>query len=196
VIKRLFDILAAASGLFVLAPLFALISLLVRFDSPGPIFFRQKRVGLHGRIFELLKFRSMRVEAVPGQQITVGRDPRITRMGQHLRHWKIDELPQLFNVLVGDMSLVGPRPEVPRYVALYDPVLRDIILSVRPGVTDPASVKFRNESDLLARSADPEKTYVEVIMPEKVRMGCDYARQHSFLGDVKMILSTFVAIAK
>ena len=196
-LKRAFDFLAAGTGLLVLSPLFLVLALIVRLDSPGPVFFRQTRVGLNGRTFGLLKFRSMHTDAeARGPQITVGRDPRVTRIGHHIRHWKLDELPQLINVVKGDMSLVGPRPEVPRYVALYEPTLRAKILSVRPGVTDPASVRFRNESAVLAASADPERTYVTEILPEKLRMGCAYAECRSFLGDLKVILSTFVAIAK
>ncbi len=194
-LKRIFDVVAAGGGLLVLAPLFVVLALVVKLDSPGPVFFRQVRVGLGGRDFRLLKFRSMRVDAKSrGPQITVGRDPRVTRSGHFLRHWKFDELPQLINVVLGDMSLVGPRPEVPRYVAMYPTAEKSTILSVRPGITDPASVKFRNESEVLAASADPEKTYVEEILPEKLRLGCDYARSRSFFGDLRVIFQTFFAI--
>lgn len=196
-LKRAFDVLSAGAGLLVLLPLFVCLAALVRIDSPGPVFFRQKRVGRHGREFELLKFRSMRVDApAKGPQITIGRDPRVTRLGEPLRKWKLDELPQLLNVVRGDMSLIGPRPEVPKYVAMYPPAERDCILSVRPGISDPASIKFRNESEILAQSEDPERTYVEVLLPEKVRMGCAYARTHSFAGDMGILFKTFAAVLK
>lgn len=188
--KRLFDMLAALGGLLVLLPLFAVCALVVRWSSPGPILFRQRRVGLHGRIFDILKFRTMRSDNAPAPQITIGRDLRITSAGVFLRQWKLDELPQLWNVLVGDMSLVGPRPEVPKYVALYPEQLREQILSVRPGITDPCSIHLRNESALLASAADPERFYVEELLPEKLRMSSEYVQNQSLLADLGIILRT------
>jgi len=187
--KRLFDILCAALGLALLAPLLFLLALWVKLDTPGPVFYRQERVGRHGKPFLIHKFRSMRTDA-PGLQITVGADPRITRSGRFLRASKLDELPQLWDVLRGAMSLVGPRPEVPRYVALYPAELRAIVLSVRPGITDPASLQFRHESELLARAADPEREYVEVLMPQKLRLACAYVETASLAQDLRIILRT------
>ncbi|MEJ5998978.1 sugar transferase [Paucibacter soli] len=192
--KRLFDILCAALGLALLAPLLLLLALWVKLDTPGPVFYRQERVGRHGRPFLIHKFRSMRVDDVPGLQITVGADPRITRSGRFLRASKLDELPQLWDVLRGAMSLVGPRPEVPRYVALYPEELRRIVLSVRPGITDPASLQFRHESELLARAADPEREYVEVLMPQKLRLACAYVKTASLAQDLRVIARTLGAL--
>ena len=154
--KRLFDVLAAGVGLLLLAPLLAAIALWVRVDSPGPVFFRQQRVGRHGVPFRIHKFRTMaHAPVAAGPLLTVGADARVTRAGRFLRRTKLDELPQLVDVLQGTMSLVGPRPEVPRYVALYPPELRAVVLSVRPGITDPASLLFRDEGEVLGRAADP-----------------------------------------
>lgn len=195
--KRIFDFVAVFLGLLALTPLFFLLVVLIRLESEGPAFFLQKRVGLNGREFDLIKFRSMRVNAHElGPAITVGKDPRITRLGHFLRHWKLDELPQLINVLKGDMSLVGPRPEVPKYVELYPPQIREKILSVRPGITDPASIHFRNESDVLGRSADPEVTYVKEILPLKLLLASEYVDGRSFFGDIFVIYRTFLAISK
>ena len=144
------------------------VAALIRWDSPGPVFFRQERVGRFGRPFRIHKFRTMRVNAEQAGQLTVGADVRITRIGAFLRAHRLDELPQLIDVFLGDMSLVGPRPEVPRYVAHYPAALRDVVLSVRPGITDPASLRFRNESEQLAAAADPEREYIEVILPAKL----------------------------
>lgn len=193
--KRLFDLLCAGLGLVVLSPLLLLVALWIKLDSPGPVMFRQERVGRGGRPFFIHKFRTMRVDAPSlGPQITVGADARITRSGRWLRASKIDELPQLWDVLRGAMSLVGPRPEVPRYVALYPAELREIVLSVRPGITDPASLSFRHESDLLAKAADPEREYVEVIMPMKLKLAADYVRNASLGGDIRLILATLGAL--
>ncbi len=193
--KRLFDLLCAGLGLWVLSPLLLLVALWIKLDSPGPVMFRQERVGRGGRPFFIHKFRTMRVDAPSlGPQITVGADARITRSGRWLRASKIDELPQLWDVLRGAMSLVGPRPEVPRYVALYPAELREIVLSVRPGITDPASLSFRHESDLLAKAADPEREYVEVIMPMKLKLAADYVRNASLGGDIRLILATLGAL--
>jgi lipopolysaccharide/colanic/teichoic acid biosynthesis glycosyltransferase len=191
--KRAFDLLLSALGLLLLTPVLLLIALWVKLDSPGPVFFRQERVGRFGRPFFIHKFRTMRVDNA-GLQITVGVDPRITRAGRVLRAAKLDELPQLWDVLRGAMSLVGPRPEVPRYVALYPPQLREIVLSVRPGITDPASLSFRNESELLAAAADPEREYVEVVMPTKLRLAAAYVRRATLRSDLRVILATLGAL--
>ncbi|MEO3712036.1 sugar transferase [Roseateles flavus] len=193
--KRLFDILASALGLLLLSPLLLFVALWIKWDSPGPVMFRQERVGRFGRPFRIHKFRSMRVDAPAlGPQITIGEDPRITASGRFIRRSKLDELPQLWDVLRGAMSLVGPRPEVPRYVALYPPALREIVLSVRPGITDPASLAFRNESELLAASADPERTYVEEILPAKLALMVDYVESASLGGDLRWVWRTVAAV--
>jgi lipopolysaccharide/colanic/teichoic acid biosynthesis glycosyltransferase len=193
--KRLFDILCAGLGLLLLSPLLLVVAAWVKLDSRGPVMFRQERVGRFGRSFRIHKFRTMRVDAPTlGPQITVGDDARITRSGRWLRASKVDELPQLWDVLRGAMSLVGPRPEVPRYVALYPAELRALVLSVRPGITDPASLSFRNESELLAQAEDPEREYVEVVMPMKLRLAADYVRNASLGGDIRLILATLGAI--
>jgi lipopolysaccharide/colanic/teichoic acid biosynthesis glycosyltransferase len=191
--KRAFDVVAAVIGLALLAPLFLLVAAWIRLDSPGPVFFRQERVGRAGRPFRIHKFRTMRVEA-GGPALTVGADPRITRAGAFLRRTKIDELPQLLDVLRGDMSVVGPRPEVARYVAAYPPALREKVLSVRPGITDPASLQFRDESTLLARAADPEREYREVVLPAKLRLAADYVDTASLGGDLRLIAATLRAL--
>lgn len=187
-IKRLFDLVLSALGLLLLAPLLLLAALWVKLDSPGPALFRQTRVGRRGKLFTIHKFRTMRVE--PGAAITVGADPRITRSGHFLRETKLDELPQLWDVLRGAMSLVGPRPELPRYVELYPAALRERVLSVRPGITDPASLAFSHEAELLAASADPEREYREVVLPAKLKLSADYAERASLVGDLRLILST------
>ena len=193
--KRLFDIVCAGIGLLLLSPLLLAVAAWVKLDSPGPVMFRQERVGRFGATFRIHKFRTMRVDAPRlGPQITIGDDARITRSGRWLRASKVDELPQLWDVLRGAMSLVGPRPEVPRYVALYPAELRELVLSVRPGITDPASLSFRNESELLARAEDPEREYVEVVMPMKLRLAADYVRNASLGGDIRLILATLGAI--
>ncbi|MDH0863258.1 sugar transferase [Mitsuaria sp. GD03876] len=193
--KRLFDIVCAGLGLLLLSPLLLAVAAWIRLDSRGPVMFRQERVGRFGVPFRIHKFRTMRVDAPRlGPQITVGDDARITRSGRWLRATKVDELPQLWDVLRGAMSLVGPRPEVPRYVAMYPAELREVVLSVRPGITDPASLSFRNESELLARAADPEREYVEVVMPMKLRLAADYVRNASLGGDIRLILATLGAI--
>ncbi|WP_431101831.1 sugar transferase [Roseateles noduli] len=193
--KRLFDILCAGVGLLLLSPLLLAVAVWVKLDSRGPVMFRQERVGRFGRSFRIHKFRTMRVDAPTlGPQITIGDDARITRSGRWLRASKVDELPQLWDVLRGAMSLVGPRPEVPRYVALYPAELRALVLSVRPGITDPASLSFRNESELLAQAEDPEREYVEVVMPMKLRLAADYVRNASLGGDIRLILATLGAI--
>ena len=194
-LKRLFDVAASAAGLLLLAPLLLAIAVWIRLDSPGPVFFRQERVGLRGQPFRIFKFRSMRADNA-GPQITVGADDRITRSGRFIRAYKLDELPQLLNVLLGDMSIVGPRPEVPRYVALYPATVRDEVLSVRPGMTDWASVQYRSESALLAQSTDPERTYVETVLPAKLALCQQYVRERSLLLDLKIIAMTLGILLK
>lgn len=188
--KRLFDIVASGLGLIFLSPLFLIVAIWIKLDSPGPVFFRQVRVGRYNKDFRIFKFRTMRVGSDKGSQITIGgRDPRVTRAGYWLRKFKIDELPQLINVFIGDMSLVGPRPEVRRYVDLYTPEQMHV-LDVRPGITDAASIKFRNESEFLKQVDDPEKHYIEVIMPMKLELYLQYVNCHSFKGDIRLILET------
>ena len=187
--KRLFDIVVSAFGLLLLSPLLVAIALWVRLDSPGPVFFRQERIGRHGVPFRIHKFRTM-AHGGQGALITVGADRRITRAGAFLRRAKLDELPQLIDVLLGDMSLVGPRPEVPRYVAMYPVGLRDKVLSVRPGITDVASLEYRDESDRLARAADPEQEYVNVVMPAKLQLAAQYVDRASLAFDLQLILRT------
>ena len=190
-LKRLFDLICAGAGLLLLSPLLLGISLWIKLDSPGPVFFRQQRVGRFGVLFRIHKFRSMTDgAALAGPELTVGADSRITRAGQVLRRTKLDELPQLIDVLLGTMSLVGPRPEVPRYVAMYPADVRDKVLSVRPGITDPASIEYVEESALLARAADPERVYIEQIMPAKLQHAARYVEQASVLGDLRLILAT------
>jgi len=193
--KRLTDLLVSATGLVVLAPLFFVIAIVIRIDSVGPIFFRQKRVGRHGSAFEIIKFRTMHVDAERlGLQITVGKDQRVTKTGRFLRRYKLDELPQLINVTIGDMSLVGPRPEVPKYVDCYPPEIRKIVFSVRPGITDQASIEFRDEANYLSRSADPEQTYVKEVLPIKLGYYTRYVESRSFLGDIRIICKTILAV--
>ncbi|HEX7638980.1 MAG TPA: sugar transferase [Burkholderiaceae bacterium] len=186
--KRVFDLVAATVGLLVFGLPMLAVAAWIRLDSPGPVFFRQERVGRHGRPFRIHKFRTMRVDAeASGPQITVGADARITRVGRILRDNRLDELPQFLDVLAGDMSLVGPRPEVPRYVAVWPPALRERVLAVRPGITDPASLEFRDEAALLAAAADPEREYVEVILPRKLARAADYADRASLWTDLAVI---------
>lgn len=188
--KRLFDILFALLFLLLLAPLLLLMALLVAITSPGGAFFRQVRVGRGGKEFRLLKFRTMRPGSEAKGQITVGgRDPRITGIGYFLRKSKLDELPQLINVLVGDMSIVGPRPEVPKYVALYTPEQRKV-LNVRPGITSAASVAYIDENELLGRSDDPERTYVEEVMPAKLALDLIYVKEIGLWTDLRILLRT------
>ncbi len=195
-LKRCFDLLMSGLGLLVLSPLFVLMALWIKCDSKGPVFYRQVRVGRHGKDFRLFKFRSMRVGSDCKGLITVGgHDPRITRSGYFIRKYKLDELPQLINVFIGDMSLVGPRPEVRKYVDLYTPEQRHV-LDVRPGITDPASIRYRNENELLGAADDPERYYVDVILPDKLRLNLDYVARHSFGHDLSIIFQTFAAILK
>ena len=189
VVKRLFDIIGAALALAVLSPLLLLVAARIRLDSPGPVFFRQQRVGRHGVLFRIHKFRTM-ADGAPGLEVTVGADPRITRVGAWLRRTRIDELPQLIDVLQGTMSLVGPRPEVPRYVAHYPPGLRERALAVRPGITDPASLGLLDESERLSRAVDPEREYIERILPAKLQRSADYAERATLRSDVAVLWRT------
>jgi len=187
--KRLFDLLLSLAGLLLLSPLMLAVAAWIKLDSPGPVFFRQERVGRFGVPFRIHKFRTM-THGGTGSLLTVGADARITRAGAFLRRSKLDELPQLIDVLLGSMSLVGPRPEVPRYVAMYPQTLRDKVLSVRPGITDVASIEYRDENDLLARAADPEREYVDVVMPAKLALAAHYVDHASLRFDMQLILRT------
>lgn len=187
--KRLIDVVVSLLGLVVTSPLCAFISIWIKTDSAGPVIFRQERVGRRGKPFAIHKFRTMHID-VSGAAVTVGSDPRITRSGRFLRRTKLDELPQLFDVLIGTMSLVGPRPEVPQYVADWPAEVRDIVLSVRPGVTDPAALVFRDESELLARQPDPERYYREVVVPQKLDLYVDYIRRATARTDLELVWAT------
>ena len=195
-LKRVMDIAISGAALCVLWPVLLLIALAIVIDDPGPVFYRQVRVGRGGKEFRIFKFRTMVVDAdKKGLQITVGRDSRITRMGALLRKTKLDELAQLLNVFLGQMSFVGPRPEVPRYVAMYTPYQRQVLL-VRPGITDYASIAYRNENDLLAGADDPERMYVEEIMPAKIELNMKYLRRVSPLEDIRLIFATIAAVIR
>ena len=194
-LKRIFDITLSLFGLIILLPFMLIIAILIKFDSKGPIFFKQIRVTKGGREFKILKYRTMRVGSDKYSQITVGKDKRITEIGSFLRKYKLDEIPQLINVLIGDMSLVGPRPEVPKYVALYTDEQKEI-LKVRAGITDYASIEFSNENDLLALEEDSEKAYIEKIMPKKIELNKKYLSEISMLTDIKIILLTIKKILK
>ena len=192
--KRLFDLMASGLGLIILSPLFLIIAIWIKLDSPGPVFYRQVRVGMNNKDFRIFKFRSMRVGSDKGSLVTIGgRDPRVTRSGFYLRKFKLDELPQLINVFVGDMSLVGPRPEVRHYVDYWTPEQMHV-LDVRPGITDPASIKFRNENELMGKAEDPEKYYIDILMQEKIKLYLEYVNYHTFWGDVRLIFKTFWTI--
>jgi lipopolysaccharide/colanic/teichoic acid biosynthesis glycosyltransferase len=192
--KRFLDVLVAAGGLLLLSPLFAAVALAIWAADRGPVFYVQERVGLGGKTFGLWKFRSMRVGADrQGSLVTIGGDPRVTRIGRWLRRFKIDELPQLLNVLKREMSLVGPRPEVPRYVALYSPEQREVLRLV-PGITDPASIEFSHEEEILRKAEDPERHYVEVIMPRKIELNLEYAKRATVWTDLGLILKTLTVI--
>ena len=186
--KRLFDLVSAVVGLSICGLPMLVCALCIRLDSPGPVFFRQERVGRHGKPFRIHKFRTMSVDAEKrGPQLTVGEDARVTRVGRVLRANRLDELPQFFDVLLGNMSVVGPRPDVPRYVERWPADLRERVLSVRPGMTDPASLTFRDEATLLARAADPEREYMDVILPRKLALAADYADHASLWTDLAVI---------
>jgi lipopolysaccharide/colanic/teichoic acid biosynthesis glycosyltransferase len=188
--KRIFDILAAAAGLLILSPLLALLTIAVKLSSPGLVFYRQQRVGRNGVSFRIVKFRSMYVDADRhGLAITAAGDARVTSIGRVLRRFKLDELPQLWNVLVGEMSLVGPRPEVPRYLECYSPAQRRV-LTVRPGITDPASLLYRDEESILASQPDTDRYYREVVLPDKLNLNLEYLSRSSFRYDLSLILQT------
>lgn len=192
--KRIFDLIGSMIGILLLLPVFTVIALFIKLDSRGPVFFCQKRVGKNGKPFMIIKFRTMVTEAPQiGRAITVGQDPRITKTGVFIRKYKLDELPQLFNVFKGEMSFVGPRPEVPKYVAFYDEDQKKV-LSVKPGITDLASIEYRNESDLLAESPDPEQTYINEIMPRKIELNVQYIDNKSVIYDIKIIIQTIRAV--
>ncbi len=195
-IKRKFDLIFSFVGISLFLPVGALIALIVKIDDGGPIFYIQERVGQGGRHFKMIKFRTMIRDADKiGSAITIGNDSRITRVGRWLRRFKLDEFPQLFNVLKGEMSFVGPRPEVPKYVALYNDTEREV-LNLVPGITDPASIIYRNENEILGKFRDPEKHYVEKIMPDKIRINLEYAKKANVLSDIFVILQTIGLLFK
>jgi lipopolysaccharide/colanic/teichoic acid biosynthesis glycosyltransferase len=196
VIKRALDVLVASLGLVLLSPLLVTAAFLVKATSPGPVFFRQERIGRKLRPFSIYKFRSMVADCPPaGREITIGEDSRITRVGRILRRTKIDELPQLLNVLKGDMSLVGPRPEVPKYVAMFHKDFEEI-LQIRPGITDLASIEYRDEAAILARAPDPEQQYVRVVLPRKIGLARQYLRRTSLALDLEIIVRTLFALVR
>ena len=194
-LKRIFDITLSLFGLIILLPFMLIIAILIKIDSKGPVFFKQIRVTKNGKEFKIFKYRTMRVGSDKYSQITVGKDGRITKLGSFLRKYKLDEIPQLINVLIGDMSLVGPRPEVPKYVALYTDEQKEI-LKVRAGITDYASIEFSDENDLLASEEDPEKAYIEKVMSRKIELNKKYLSEISILTDIKIILLTIKKILK
>ena len=194
--KRLFDIIASGCGLLFLSPLLLCVAIWIKLDSKGPVFYRQVRVGRYNKDFRMFKFRSMRIGSDKGSLVTIGkRDPRVTRSGYFIRKYKIDELPQLINVFIGDMSIVGPRPEVRHYVNYWTPEQLHV-LDVRPGITDPASIKFRNENELLEKVNNPEQFYIEVIMQEKIQLYLEYVKNASLGYDIQLIFQTFWTILK
>lgn len=194
--KRSFDLIVACIGILLLAPVLLSIGVWIKLDSPGPAFFLQQRVGRWGKLFNIYKFRSMFFESNAPTELTVGGDPRVTRAGHFLRKYKLDELPQLLNVITGSMSLVGPRPEVPRYVACYPDEARSIVLSVTPGLTDWAAIEYVNENALLATYDDPERAYVEKILPVKLKYQIRYARERNFWLDLRILFRTFYVVIR
>lgn len=194
-LKRIFDITLSLFGLIILLPFMLIIAILIKIDSKGTVFFKQIRITKGGKEFKIFKYRTMKVGSDKYSQITVGKDERITKIGSFLRKYKLDEIPQLINVLIGDMSLVGPRPEVPKYVALYTDEQKEI-LKVRAGITDYASIEFSNENDLLALEKDSEKAYIEKIMPKKIELNKKYLSEISMLTDIRIILLTIKKILK
>ena len=192
VIKRIFDFICSTLGLIVLSPIFIAITIKIKTGSDGPVFFKQIRVGEKNKEFEILKFRTMVVDAEKlGRQITVGNDSRITKIGGFLRKYKLDELPQLIKVFKGDMSLVGPRPEVPRYVKLYNEEQRKV-LEVKPGITDLASIRYRDENDLLGKAENPDDFYINTIMPDKLALNLEYINKNNVFFDIYIILKTII----
>lgn len=195
-IKRLFDIVCSTMGLIILSPLLIFIAIWIKKDSKGPIFFRQVRVGLHGQNFRIHKFRSMYMDSEAKGKLTIGSDSRITPSGHFIRKYKLDELAQLIDVFTGKMSLVGPRPEVPDFMSKYSPEEQKIILSVRPGITDKASIEMVDENEILSQYPDPTQAYIDVIMPIKAKHYIEYAKNHSLMGDIKIIFQTIFKIIK
>lgn len=194
--KRIFDIFFSALGILLFSPLFIIIGIFVLLDSKGGMLFSQERIGKNGSVFKVLKFRTMHPNSFDKGTLTIGnKDPRVTSVGYYLRNYKLDELPQLFNVLMGDMSFVGPRPEVEKYTRLYNDEQKRV-LSVKPGITDYASIKFRNESEILAKSNDPEEAYIQEIMPEKLRLNMKYIDNQSVFNDIAIIFNTFYVLIK
>lgn len=195
-LKRIFDFVASFLGLIVLSPLFLVIAILIKLDDGGSVFFRQTRVGQYGKLFKIYKFRTMVENAEKlGAQVTKGDDPRITRVGKFLRKYKLDELPQLINVLKGEMSLVGPRPEVPKFVKLFEEDYKEI-LQVKPGITDYASLEFKDENELLKGVENPEEVYIKEILPKKIKFYKKYLKEISFTTDLKLILKTIWGIVR
>lgn len=192
IVKRIFDFLVSLIGIIILSPIFVIVSIAIKLDSRGEVLFLQKRVGRYGKEFNIYKFRTMVTDAEKiGKQITVGKDSRITRVGAFLRKFKIDELPQLFNVLKGDMSLVGPRPEVPKYVALYNEEQRHV-LEVRPGITDMASLRYKDENDILGKVDNPEEYYINIIMRDKLNLNLEYIEKSNLFFDIYLIIKTII----
>lgn len=193
-LKRIFDLIASLIGIILLLPVYIVLSIMIVMDSRGGIFYKQTRVGKDNKDFKLFKFRTMVTGADRKGLITVGaRDSRVTKIGYYLRKYKMDELPQLFNVFLGDMSLVGPRPEVRKYVEMYSPEQMKV-LSVKPGITDYASIEYSNENEILAKAVDPDKEYIEVIMPAKLELNLRYIREQGIMTDIKLILKTIQKI--
>ena len=193
--KRIFDVVAALLGLLVLAPMFVAIAVWIKLDSRGPVFFRQQRVGKDGHPFNIIKFRTMFDDAYESP-LTIGNDRRITPAGKLLRRHKLDEFPQLINVIGGSMSLVGPRPEVPRYVDCYPPEVRTQVLSVTPGITDWASIYYKEENSLLSRSANPEQAYLDTVLPAKLKYNLRYVHERSFWNDIRIIFTTLSLLVR
>ena len=192
VVKRIFDIIASGIGIIILSPIFLIIALLIKKESDGPVFFKQIRVGEKGKHFKILKYRTMVVDAEKlGRQITVGNDSRITKVGGFLRKYKLDELPQLINVFKGDMSLVGPRPEVPKYVEMYNEEQRKV-LEVKPGITDLASIRYKDENELLGTAEDPDDMYINTIMPDKLALNIEYINKSNIFLDIYIIFKTII----
>lgn len=195
-LKRTMDFVGSLLGVMVLSPVYIIICIAIKLTSPGPIFFKQVRVGLNGKEFKILKFRTMVVDAEKlGKQITVGKDSRITKVGHFLRKFKLDELPQLFNVLLGDMSLVGPRPEVPYYVNMYNEEQRKVLL-VKPGITDLASIRYKDENEVLGQCDNPEEHYIKTIMPDKLKLNLEYIDNNNIFIDLGIIFKTIFKIVK
>lgn len=193
-LKRTFDLFCCIVGLAFFSPLFFLVAVWIKFDSPGPVFFRQERVGRYGQLFKIHKFRTMRSDSENKGRLTIGKDSRITTSGQFLRKSKVDELPQLIDVVLGKMSLVGPRPEVQEFIDEYPNSIRDIVLSVRPGITDKASIEMVDENEILGKYEDPRKAYIELILPIKQRFYVEYINNQTFFGDIQVILKTITKV--